>query len=53
MKCKEILESNFDNTGVFDLGEPMFLMECLAHVIANAYKAGVVDVKSDNGKVDP
>ena len=51
MICKEILESNFDNTGVFDLGKPMFVMECLAHVLANSCKLGVMDVKSDNGQV--
>ena len=33
---KAILESNFDNTGVFDSGKPMFMMKCLAHVLANS-----------------
>ena len=37
--------------GVFDLGKTMFVMECLSYVLANAYKSGIMDVKSDNGKV--
>ena len=48
MICKAILEINFDNTGVFDLRKPTFVMECLAHVLANSCKAGIMDVKSDN-----
>ena len=39
-RFKSILESNFDNTGVFDLGNPMFVMECLAHVLTNLCKEG-------------
>ena len=31
--CKAILESNFDNTGVFYFGKAMFVMECLPHVL--------------------
>ena len=30
----------------------MFVMECLAHVLENFWKAGVMDVKYDNGQVD-
>ena len=52
MRCKVILESNFDNTVVLDLGEPMFVMEFFAHVLVNACKAGITYVKLDNGKVD-
>ena len=37
-RCKAILESTFDNTGVFDLGKPMFVMECLYHILASACK---------------
>ena len=36
--CKAILESNFDNTGVFDLGKSMFVMYFLDHFLSNAYK---------------
>ena len=50
-RCKEILDSNFENTGFFDLGKPMFVMERLAYVLVNAWRAGVMDVKSDHGKV--
>ena len=50
--CKAILESTFDNTGVFDLENPMFVMECFAHVLANACKSGVMNVKSDDDRVD-
>ena len=50
--CKAILESNFDNMGVFDFEKPMFVMECLDHVLDNTCKAGVMDVKSDYGGVD-
>ena len=32
--------------------KPMFVMECLSHVLDNACKAGVMDVKSDDGRVD-
>ena len=35
-RCKEILESNFENTEVLDLGKPMFVMERLAYVLVNA-----------------
>ena len=52
VRCKAVLESTFDNTGMFDMENPMFLMECLAHVLANACKAGVMDIKSDDGRVD-
>ena len=50
--CKAILESTFDITGVLDLGNPMFVMECLDYVLANACKAGVMDAKYDDVRVD-
>ena len=50
--CKAILESNFDNMGVFDLEKPMFDMECLDHFLAISCKAGVMDVEYDDGRVD-
>ena len=34
------------------MGKTMFVMECLAHVLANFYKAVIMDMKSDNGKLD-
>ena len=51
-RCKATLESNFDNTGVFDSVNPMFVMGCLAHFLYNACKAGLMDMKSDVGMVD-
>ena len=35
--CKAIFESDFDKTGVVELGKPMFVMGCLSHVLSNAY----------------
>ena len=49
---KDILESTFGNTGLFDLEKPMFVMKFLAHVLDNAYKSGIMDVKYDDGRVD-
>ena len=49
--CKAILESNFDRTGVFDLEKPMFVMDCLAYVLDDAFKEGVMDMKYDDGRV--
>ena len=40
------------NTVDFDLGKSIFVMERISHVLANYCKAVVMDVKSDNGKVD-
>ena len=42
---KATLEGNFENTGVFELGKPMFVMYSLVHDLINACKAGVMDVK--------
>ena len=50
--CKAILEINFDNTGVFDLENTMFVIECLDHSLANACNTGVMDMKYDDGRVD-
>ena len=44
-RYKAILESNFNNTGVFDLGKPMFVMGFLAHALDNTYEAGLMDGK--------
>ena len=50
-RCKAILESTFDNTGVFDLGIPLFVIECLAHLLANKCKTVVMDMRYDCGRV--
>ena len=50
--CKSILENTFDNMGVFDLEKPMFVMNFLDHFLDNACKAVVMDVKSDDNRVD-
>ena len=50
--CKDTLESTFDNTGVFDLGKPMFVMECHARVLVNTFKERLMYVQSDYGRVD-
>ena len=49
--CKVILESNFDNMGVFDLENPMLVMECLAHVLYDSFKEEVMGVEYDYGRV--
>ena len=46
------MESDFDNTGVFDLGNSMFVMDCLVHFLDNSCKAVVMYVKSDDGMGD-
>ena len=51
-RCKAILEINFDNKRVFDFGRLMFAMWYLAYFLDNIYKAGVMDVQSDDGIVD-
>ena len=48
---KQYWKVTLTHMGVFDLGKTMFVMECLSYVLANAYKSGIMDVKSDNGKV--
>ena len=51
-RCKAILESTFDNTGVFDLVKPMFVVDCLSHFLANSCKAVLIYVKYDCVRVD-
>ena len=51
-RCTAILEINVDNKGVFDLGKPMFVMECLYHVLSNSCKAVVTGVQYDDVRVD-
>ena len=38
--------------GVFELGNTIFVMEFLSRVISNACKAGVMDVQSDDVRLD-
>ena len=51
-RCKVVLDSNLYNKGVFELEKPMFVMECLADVLANSCNSGVIAVKSDDGRLD-
>ena len=51
-RCKDILESTFDNIGVFDLEKSMFVIDLLSHVLANACKARLIDMRYDGGRVD-
>ena len=51
-RYKAILESNFNNTGVFDLGKPMFVMDFPDHLLDNLCKAGIIDLQSNDGRVD-
>ena len=37
---------------MFELGKPIFVMEFLSRVLANACKAGVMDVQYDDGRLD-
>ena len=37
---------------MFDFGIPMFVMECLAHVLDNVCKAGVMYLNSYDDRVD-
>ena len=39
--CREALESKYNNDSVFPPPNPLFTMECLAHILAGACKAGV------------
>ena len=50
--CKAILKSTFDNMGVIDLENPMFVIECLAHVLDDSCKSEVIDVRYYGGRVD-
>ena len=38
---REALESKYTNDSVFSSPKPLFTMECLAHILAGACKAGV------------
>ena len=40
--CTAILDSTFDNTRIFDMGKPMFVMEFFSYILANAWMTGVM-----------
>ena len=50
--CREALESKYTNEYFSFPPKPLFTMECLAHILAGACKAGVKSIKSDDGEVD-
>ena len=50
--CKAILESIFEHTGFFELGNTVFVMKCFAYVLSNACKSGVMYVQYDYGRVN-
>ena len=49
---REALESKYTNYSVSPPPKPLFTMECLAHILAGAFKAGVQSMKLDDGEVD-
>ena len=51
-KCSDIICSELDHTAMFTPKKILFEMECLAHVIDGACKAGVVDVQSEDMLLD-
>ena len=51
-KCSHIICSELDRIAVFTPNKPIFQMEHLEYVIAWSCKAGVVDVKSEDGSLD-
>ena len=51
-KLSDIICSALDHTAVFTPKKPLFEMDWLAYVIAEACKSGVVDVESGDGSFD-
>ena len=49
--CREELESKYTNDSVFS-PNPLFTMECLAHTLLRACKAGVQSIKLDDVEFD-
>ena len=49
---REAMESKYTNASVFFPPNPLFIMECLAHILRGGFKAGVQSIKSDGGEVD-
>ena len=50
--CREALESKYTNDSVSPPPNPLFTMECLAHILAGACKTVVQPIKSYDGEVD-
>ena len=50
--CREALESKSTNNYVPPPPNPLFTMECLAHILAGYCKEGVQSSKSDDGEFD-
>ena len=50
--CREAMESKYTNEYVFPPPKPLLTMECLANILAGAFKAGVQSINSDDGEVD-
>ena len=50
--CTEALESKYTNDSVSPPPNPLFTIECLAHILTGYCKAGVQSIKSDDGEVD-
>ena len=50
--CREALDSKYTNDSVFTQPNPLFTMECLAHIITRYCMAGVQSIKSYGGEVD-
>ena len=50
--CREALESKYTNDFVFFSPNPLFTVDCLAHILSGACKSGVQSIKSDDGEVD-
>ena len=49
--CREELESKYTNDSFPPSPKQLFTMECLAHILEGACKAGVQSINSD-GEVD-
>ena len=50
--CREALESKYTNDSLFSSPNPIFTLDCLAHILSGACKARVKSIKSDDGDVD-
>ena len=50
--CREALDSKYTNDSVSPPAKPLFNMDCLAYILAGAFKLGVQSIKSDDCEVD-
>ena len=50
--CREALDLKYTNDSVSPPPNPLFTMECLAHILSGDCKVGVQSIKSDDGEVD-